>query len=201
MRDVYCILSFNNEKIILEFDKNSQDEKGVKRKICIGSCKMNDSKLEIKDFAAHNPMIDMLHLLKTQEIANEELKQLLSKSDLQRKELKEANRKINKISNSLEESNTRYEFVNKATSDVVWDLNLSTNEMFHGEGYKAMFGHEAPKTSEESKLWHRFIHPEDFEKIESNFKDFLINNRNFWTDEYRYLKSDGTYAIILDKII
>jgi PAS domain S-box-containing protein len=160
---------------------------------------LKNSGLALNDFPANNPMIDMLHVLKTQEIANDELKELLTKADQQKKELKEANKKIQKISKSLEESNQRYEFVNKATSDVIWDLDLQTNEMFHGDRFKTIFGYDSPVNLNESQQWHKYIHPEDFERIENNFKNFIDNNVNYWTDEYRYLKSDGTYAIILDK--
>ncbi len=160
---------------------------------------LKNSGLALNDFPANNPMIDMLHVLKTQEIANDELKELLTKADQQKNELKEANKKIQKISKSLEESNQRYEFVNKATSDVIWDLDLQTNEMFHGDGFKPIFGYDSPANSNESQQWHKYIHPEDFDRIENNFKNFIDNNVNYWTDEYRYLKSDGTYAIILDK--
>lgn len=157
---------------------------------------LKNSGLLLNDYPANNPMIDMLHVLKTQEIVNEELKELLAKSEIQKRELKDANKKIIKISKSLEETNQRYEFVNKATSDVIWDLDLITNEMFHGDGFKTIFGYDSPAFSNE---WHKYIHPEDYERIENDFKEFTTKNINFWTDEYRYLKSDGNYAIILDK--
>jgi PAS domain S-box-containing protein len=160
---------------------------------------LKSSGLSLNDYPANNPMIDMLHVLKTQEIVNDELKELLEKSDRQKKELKDANKKIQKISKSFEETNQRYEFVNKATSDVIWDLDLKTNEMFHGDGFKTIFGYDSPANSNESSQWNKYIHPEDYERIENNFKDFIAFNMNYWTDEYRYLKSDGTYAIILDK--
>ena len=160
---------------------------------------LKNSGLALNDYPANNPMIDMLHVLKTQEIVNDELKELLAKADQQKNELKEANKKIQKISKSLEETNQRYEFVNKATSDVIWDLDLQTNEMFHGDGFKTIFGYDSPANSNESQQWHKYIHPEDFDRIENNFKNFIDNNVNYWSDEYRYLKSDGAYAIILDK--
>ncbi|MDP1841994.1 MAG: PAS domain S-box protein [Sediminibacterium sp.] len=44
--------------------------------------------LNINDFAIHDPLIDLLHVLKTQEIVTEEVKELLSTIDSQRKDLK-----------------------------------------------------------------------------------------------------------------
>lgn len=54
-------------------------------------------KLTLSDFAVHDPMIDLLHVLQTQEISNEDLKELLKKINKQKNELKEANREIHDI--------------------------------------------------------------------------------------------------------
>lgn len=53
--------------------------------------------LTIKDFALHDPMIDLLHVLKTQEIGTEDLKSLLKKINKQKNELKEANKEVHDI--------------------------------------------------------------------------------------------------------
>jgi PAS domain S-box-containing protein len=46
--------------------------------------------LSLHDFAFHDPMIDLLHVLKTQEITTDELKQLLKTVNRQKNELKKA---------------------------------------------------------------------------------------------------------------
>lgn len=55
------------------------------------------NKLNISDFALHDPLIDLLHVLKTQEITNEDLKHLLNKVNIQKKELKAAAQEIQDI--------------------------------------------------------------------------------------------------------
>jgi len=54
-------------------------------------------KLTLHDFAIHDPMIDLLHVLKTQEITNDEIKQLLRKVNDQKNKLKTANEEIQNI--------------------------------------------------------------------------------------------------------
>jgi PAS domain S-box-containing protein len=54
--------------------------------------------LKLKDFAIHDPLIDLLHLLKNQEISNEDLKQLILKINEQKKILIEDKVEINKLS-------------------------------------------------------------------------------------------------------
>jgi len=58
---------------------------------------VKDHDLSINDFALHDPMIDLLHVLKTHEITNEELKLLLNTVHIQRNELREANKEIHDI--------------------------------------------------------------------------------------------------------
>lgn len=53
-----------------------------------------DNNLTLDDFAYHDPMIDLLHVLKTQEITAEDLKQVLKTVNKQKNELKKANKEI-----------------------------------------------------------------------------------------------------------
>lgn len=50
--------------------------------------------LTLMDFAIHDPMIDLLHVIKTQEIVTDDLKELLIINKKQKEELKEAAEKI-----------------------------------------------------------------------------------------------------------
>lgn len=58
---------------------------------------VTDSHLTLHDFAHHDPLIDLLHVLKTEEIVNEDLKQVLGTVHQQKKELKKAGEEINDI--------------------------------------------------------------------------------------------------------
>jgi PAS domain S-box-containing protein len=53
-----------------------------------------EKKLTLNDFAIHDPLIDLLHILKTQEIANDDLKTLFYRLNAQKDELKRANKEI-----------------------------------------------------------------------------------------------------------
>ncbi len=56
-----------------------------------------ENNLTVHDFAFHDPMIDLLHVIKTNEIANDDLKQLLLMVNHQKTELKNANKEIQDI--------------------------------------------------------------------------------------------------------
>lgn len=53
--------------------------------------------LSLSDFAYHDPMIDLLHVIKTQEIAATEVKQLLNTVNEQKNALKKANKAVEDI--------------------------------------------------------------------------------------------------------
>jgi PAS domain S-box-containing protein len=55
---------------------------------------VRENKLVIDDFAKNDPLIDLLHMIKTIEISNEDLKELISTSNDQKNELKKANKEF-----------------------------------------------------------------------------------------------------------
>ncbi len=58
---------------------------------------LTNTGLTLHDFAHHDPLTDLLHLMKTQEITNNDLKHLLNTVNKQKNELKEANKAIHDI--------------------------------------------------------------------------------------------------------
>jgi PAS domain S-box-containing protein len=55
------------------------------------------SNLTINDFAHHDPLIDLLHVLKAQDITNDDLKKLVVSFNKQKEDLKKANKEIHDI--------------------------------------------------------------------------------------------------------
>lgn len=102
---------------------------------------------------------------------------------------------------ALKVSNERFEFSSQATSDALWDWNMITDEIFVGESYTALFGHQFPNNIIKAAECENFIHPEDREAYFKYFDEVLASTENKWTDEYRYLKSDGSYAYVCDKAL
>jgi PAS domain S-box len=95
---VECI---ENKSIVLR-GQIELDNEGIKL-LFIGSPwfgsmdQVINNNLKIKDFAFHDPLIDLLHVLKTQEISNDDLKQLTKIYRKQKEELIRANQEIQDI--------------------------------------------------------------------------------------------------------
>ena len=100
---------------------------------------------------------------------------------------------------SLEESNKRFNYVNKATFDAIWDWNLLTDESYWGEGFQTIFGYDLTSIQSEDHFWTNHVHPEDFEKISRGIKDALEGKESNWSNEYRFQKADNNYANVLDR--
>lgn len=102
---------------------------------------------------------------------------------------------------ALKISNERFIYSSMATSDALWDWNITTDEMFVGESYSVLFGHQFENNFLTGLECENFIHIDD--KVEHIASiDVAINSKvDRWSGEYRYLKSDGTYAYVNDKAV
>jgi len=78
-----------------------------------------DKKLTLHDFAFHDPLLDLLHVLKNQEIHNEELKELLQTLNNQRKLLKKDKEELNKLSVVASANNNGVVFT-KPDGTIYW---------------------------------------------------------------------------------
>jgi len=58
---------------------------------------VTENNLIIDDFAKHDPLIDLLHVLKSQEITNDDLKQLILTVNKQKEDLKKASKEVHEI--------------------------------------------------------------------------------------------------------
>lgn len=105
-----------------------------------------------------------------------------------------------KSEEELRVSNQRYKIVTKATAEVIWDLDIEKEVIYWGEGYKKLFNYDIKDSITNLNHWEQRIHPEDFQFVMTSFGSYLKNNEaKKWEIEYRYLKSDGSYANILDR--
>lgn len=99
---------------------------------------------------------------------------------------------------SLQKNIELFELINQTTKDAIYDWDLINNQLFFGESYTYNFGHRVnPKIPIPIKDWEVLIHPEDQKKAISDLQKFLQNPKSEkWVSEYRFRKSDGSYAFV-----
>ncbi|MEY2922779.1 MAG: hypothetical protein RL108_1405 [Bacteroidota bacterium] len=108
---------------------------------------------------------------------------------------------LKKAEADLKISNERFSYSSQATSDALWDWNMITDEIFVGESHATLFGHQFENNTITAAECENFIHPEDKERYFNHFNEVIESDSKKWADEYRYLKSNGTYSYVSDKAI
>ena len=108
-------------------------------------------------------------------------------------------KKINRQTRKLRKSNERFYYATLATSDALWDWNLNTGFVYRSENFEKLFGHSRNKYTDNNDFWNEHIHPEDLDDVLKKLKTLLESDNNYWKNQFRFKKSDGTYAYVLDK--
>ncbi len=106
-----------------------------------------------------------------------------------------------RVINELQDSNRRYEAVSKATSDTVWDWDITNDRIQYSTGLDHMFGYASAEVSNIQSWWKQKIHPEDLEKVMNALDEVFEKNATQVQLEYRFQCADGTYKYILDRAV
>ncbi|MFL5772917.1 MAG: PAS domain-containing protein [Flavisolibacter sp.] len=106
-----------------------------------------------------------------------------------------------KTGEDLRISNDRYRHAILATSDIVWDWDIKNNTIFWSDNYTRVLGWELPEGKNvDIDVCVDHIHPEERERIMKSMNDVIGHAwRTNWHEEFRYRKSDGTYAYVSDR--
>jgi len=99
---------------------------------------------------------------------------------------------------ALRESEERYRLVARATNEVIWDSDLRTRDMRWAGATRDMFGY-APEDVRGGTWWEEHIHPDDRERVVEGIEAVIEGGGEVWSDEYRFRRRDGSYALVVDR--
>lgn len=101
---------------------------------------------------------------------------------------------------ALKRSEDRYKFAALATRDAIWDWNLVTNHVDWNEALHSEYGYPRSLMQGDANWWVEHIHSDDRERVSRSIHDVIDSKDGLhWADEYRFMKSDGSYLHILDR--
>ncbi|HEX8243525.1 MAG TPA: PAS domain-containing protein [Longimicrobium sp.] len=100
---------------------------------------------------------------------------------------------------ALRESEERYRLATLATRDVVWDWDLATDEVRFGDSIRQVLGFRPDDVAPEADWWYEHIHPEDRDRVVAGVHDAIRRRAEVWTDAYRHLRADGSWAQVEDR--
>lgn len=99
----------------------------------------------------------------------------------------------------LRASEIRFHLVTRATSDIVYDWDMLTNHIWWNENMKVQFGYEGNPEQLGLNFWISVIHPEDANRINASLSTAISTGQQFWADQYRFRRADGSNATVLDR--
>lgn len=100
---------------------------------------------------------------------------------------------------ALEQTQERYRLAGKATNDAVWDWDLNTHHVLWNEALEQAYGHRLATIEPTAQWWLAQIHPNDRSRIHASINAVIKGTGTGWSDEYRFLRADGSYAQVLDR--
>lgn len=99
----------------------------------------------------------------------------------------------------VRDNEERFRLLARATSDAIYDMDLTTGKVWRGEGYESLFGYATGELGPTVDAWRVLVHPDDLAPMELSYKEAIGSGEMSWSAEYRFRRADGNYADILDK--
>jgi PAS domain S-box-containing protein len=99
---------------------------------------------------------------------------------------------------ALQENEERFRLFAMATRDGIYDIDLRTLAVWRNDAYRELFSRDEP-TGLTTAWWEQRIHPKDRERVRKSFTRACQTKTHFWSDEYSFRRSDGNYAIVVDR--
>lgn len=108
---------------------------------------------------------------------------------------------IKKAEEELKTANSRFETIAQATNDAVFEVDLVTGQSWNNQTFIDLlgFGSLEPDGINNAALWRSKVHPDDRERVTKKLDDTYAGAERNWSDEFRFLKADGTYGIFYDR--
>ncbi len=114
-------------------------------------------------------------------------------------EIAKKNEALHTLSQQLRLDKERFDLVAKATQDAIWDWNLLTNLIWWNDGFKELFGYSQKEIEPTIESWYSRVHPEDRDRVVNGIHEVINQGGKNWLAEYRFLRKDGSHAIVFDR--
>jgi two-component system CheB/CheR fusion protein len=129
-------------------------------------------------------------------VAYEEVK--IAKENL-RKFNAELEKIVEECTRELSASEERFRLISRATNDAVWDWTFIDNKLWWNEGFKTIFQYTQDQIEPGIESWYSRIHPDDKDRVISGINQAINAGESQWSDEYQFMKADGTYAYVFNR--
>ncbi|MBB5438127.1 PAS domain S-box-containing protein [Pedobacter sp. AK017] len=91
----------------------------------------------------------------------------------------------------------RFNIVAKATSDAIWDWDITTGKIQWNQAIKGVYGYR--DTCFDINWWEQQVHQDDIQNVQQQFDRLTQSKQSRLQIEYRFRCADGTYKCVLDR--
>ena len=88
--------------------------------------------------------------------------------------------------------------VAKVSADAIYDWDMVAGLTSWNHGLYSLFGYEGDSV-QTHVWWEEHIHPDDQARVIKSITAASDTRADYWTDEYRFRRADGTYAFVIDR--
>ncbi len=99
----------------------------------------------------------------------------------------------------LLESDSRFRLALDVSSNGVWDRNMLTDEIYHGENWYRTLGYENENENGEDQSFEDLLHPDDRERVLALREDYVQGKTPRYEVEYRLRNKAGGWQWILSR--
>jgi len=86
----------------------------------------------------------------------------------------------------------------KASADAIYDWDMVAGVTTWNHGLQSLFGYDGDSVKAHG-WWEEHIHPDDQDRVIKSITTAHVTKADYWTDEYRFRRADGTYAFVVDR--
>ncbi len=98
-----------------------------------------------------------------------------------------------KTEEELKRSNERFYHVSKVTSDAIWDIDLTTNQIYRSGAFRRLSGYTVDEIDSNLNWWFTKVHKEDIDRVKNKLQEHIDKGIERWEDEYRFQCADSSY--------
>lgn len=100
---------------------------------------------------------------------------------------------------ALRASEERFRLAMEATSDGLWDWDVSTGKVYYSPAYFKMLGYESGTLPSHLKTWLDLVHPEDRDAALNACQECIRHETPAFSVEFRMLAQDGSWRWVLGR--
>jgi PAS domain S-box-containing protein len=92
----------------------------------------------------------------------------------------------------------RLRIIADVSADAIYDWDIEAGVTRWNHGMRTLFGYSEDAV-QTHQWWQERVHPDDKDRVVQSVRSALEQKVDYWTEEYRYRRADGSVAHVIDR--